>query len=389
MNVLINAMNILDRGGCGLYTRELIRGVLEADGIRASLSIPESKFRSIGQVKDIRINEDIIAHTVIPKETKLSLFPESFWHYLTLPAWERRQEFDIFHDPAQIGGFTLRSPSKKILTVHDLSPLTHPDVHPKERVLKHKYLLPQIISNTDLVVVPSNATGRDVAEILGTDENRIMTIHLGCDHLKDERKADFSMLKKKMGMDSPNPFILLTVSTLEPRKNIEVIVDAFEMLCTLDVEKDDFYLVIVGDWGWKNEELEKRIARSPFLKNIVITGRIKDDALVTLYEKSSVFACMSIKEGFGLPPLEAQFFGLPTVISSDEALMEVSGRGALLVKSDDNKKKMAEDLLNNIMNIRTKPELRKEMIDKGKRNAAKYTWRKFTQNIIQAYDSVL
>jgi glycosyltransferase involved in cell wall biosynthesis len=69
--------------------------------------------------------------------------------------------------------------------------------------------------------------------------------------------------------------------------------------------------------------------------------------------------------------------------------MEVSGRGALLVKSDDNKKKMAEDLLNNIMNIRTKPELRKEMIDKGKRNAAKYTWRKFTQNIIQAYDSVL
>jgi len=383
-------MSILERGGCGLYSRELIRGILGAENnIGTSLAVPESVYESIGHVKDITLNEDIIAHTVVPKGTIAPILPGSIWHYLTLPAWEKQQGFDIFHDPAQIGGFTHQSPSKKILTLHDLSALTHPDVHPKERVLKHKYLLPKIIANTDLVVVPSNATGFDVAEILGVDMERIKVIHPGCDHLKDKRKGEFSILKRKMGIDSPDPFILLTVSTLEPRKNIEVIVDAFELLCGLDGDKDDIFLVIVGEWGWKIEELKKRISRSPFRKNIVNIGRVDDETLVTLYEGSSVFACMSKKEGFGLPPLEAQFFGLPTVISSDRALMEVSGEEALLVEYEEDKKRMAEDLLEHLVNIRTKPELRKEMSSRGKRNAARYTWSRFTENLIRTYKNVL
>ena len=383
-------MSIMERGGCGLYARELIRGLLETKTSELSnLAVPRKVYNSIGNVKDIRFNKEMMASMAVPEELITSKFQGSFWHYLTLPLWEKKQGFDIFHDPAQIGGFTLRSSSKKILTIHDLSPLTHPALHPKERVLKHKYLLPRIISNTDLIVVPSNSTKVEVAELLDVDTERIMTIYPGCDHLKSETKIDFSLWKNNIGISSPEPFIILTVSTLESRKNIGVIVDAFDKMCCEDLGKDDIYLVIVGEWGYNGKELKNRIRVSPFRKNIIITGRIDDGTLAALYGGSSVFACMSLKEGFGLPPMEAQFFGLPTIISSDRALMEISGEGALVVKLEEGNERMAEELSTHFINIRTIPDLRKEMSGSAQRNASKYKWSSFTQNIMRAYRSVL
>jgi len=417
---LINAMNLIPRNGCGLYSRQLISGLLEEGReVELHLAMPPKKpwsrkhsmvgldkFSGIGP-SGLRFHEhcqaenlDILssfapltiyasAEIVSPGGLGAGLLPSSFWHYRTLPSWERNREYDIFHDPNQIGCFFHDSPSAKILTVHDLSPLIHPRMHPRERVRKHRTILPIIMKNTELVVVPSNATGNDVHELLSIERDRIRTIYPGCDHLKEAVPEEFSKVKKKMEILSERPFIILAVSVLEPRKNVDLLIDAFDLFCTKVKDPKDMFLVIVGECGWKYGRILKRIRSSKFRNNIIRAGGVSDSVLVSLYRNSDVFVYISQKEGFGFPPLEAQYFGLPAIISSDNALVEVSGGGAVVIGLDTERQRTAQNLCERLMEMRASPNYRKEFSVKGKRNARKYTTKKFANNIRRAYLDVL
>ena len=425
MKILINAMNLIPRNGCGLYSRQLTSGLLEEGReVELHLAMPPKKpwsckhsmddldkFNGIGPSGlplrsgaptahlsprkqnvsyGLRFREHCQAAKIVtPGGLGAGLFPSSFWHYRTLPTWERNREYDIFHDPNQIGCFFHDSPSAKILTVHDLSPMIHPRMHPRERVRKHRTILPIIMKNTELVVVPSNATGNDVHELLSVERDRIRTIYPGCDHLKEAVPEEFSKVKKRMEILSERPFIILSVSVLEPRKNVDLLIDAFDLFCTKVKDPEDMFLVIVGECGWKYGRILKRISSSRFRNNIIRAGGVSEGVLVSLYRNSDVFVYISQKEGFGFPPLEAQYFGLPAIISSDNALREVSGGGTVVIGLDNERQRTAQNLCECLMEMRASPDYRKEFSVKGKRNARKYTTKKFANNMRRAYRDVL
>ena len=387
MKILINAMNLDQRNGCGLYLRQLAHGLLKEDRENElDLAVP----RKISWLrKQSKVDLDGLSGIVVPGGIGAGLLPSSVWHYRTLPSWEKDMEYDIFHDPNQIGCFIHDSPSAKILTIHDLSPLTHPGTHPRERVRKHADILPVILKNTDLVVVPSDATGNDVHKLLSVQRDRIRTVYPGCDHLKDVIPEEFSKIGKKMKILSDKPFMILAVSVLEPRKNIDILVDAFDMLCEKVKDPKDMYLVVVGECGWKYRSVLKRMRSSRFRNNIIKAGGVSDNVLVGLYRNSDVFVYVSQKEGFGFPPLEAQYFGLPAIISSDDALREVSGGGAVVIENDANRRKMTESLCGVLKEMRASRSYRKEFSEKGKSNARKYTTKRFAGSMLRVYREAL
>ena len=339
--------------------------------------------------KRFAMKNEILMRAVTPGGTFSRFIPLSFWHYRILPKWERYQEFDIFHDPDQIGCFFGNSNSRKVLTIHDLSPLMHPETHPLERVEKHRFILPKVLKRTDIIVVPSKTTADDVREILGIQREKVIPVYPGSDHLQSVAAPAKSKLLTNMGILRNDPFVILTVSTLEPRKNIEIIIEAFELICDNSESPNEIYLVIVGGRGWKSGGVVKRIRASPFRKNIIETGGVSDGILVGLYKNSSVFVCMSRKEGFGFPPLEAQYFGLPTVISRDRALLEVSGEGAMSVEKGKDKKETVQRLSRIIIKIRASEELQKSLSGKGRINASKYNTKKFTDGIVDIYENLM
>ena len=339
--------------------------------------------------KDIPEKDEILKRVVNPGGKKSLLFPLSFWHYRILPRWERDRKFDIFHDPDQIGCFFYGSDSGKVLTIHDLSALTHPETHPLERVKKHRYLLRKVLENTDKIVVPSRSTAEDVEEVLDVERDRIVTVYPGCDHLGGVKPISRSILFSKIGISQDDPFIILTVSTIEPRKEIPVIVEAFEMLSGASHDPARIYLVIVGERGWKSGGIVESIRKSPCRKNIIETGRVDNKVLVGLYENSSVFVCMSRKEGFGFPPLEAQYHGLPTVISKDRALQEISGEGSVSVDHGKKRDEVARNLSEAILSIRSSDELRMNLSEKGRINSGKYTVERFVRGIVEVYKGLI
>ena len=199
---------------------------------------------------------------------------------------------------------------------------------------------------------------RLLASVRGLDPERIHVTPWGID-------ARFSP-----GPAVREPF-LLTVGTLQPRKNLEAALRAFERL---DGEPR---LVVVGARGWRVDALEARLAASPARSRIEVLGRVCDDELLGLYRSASCLLFPSRGEGFGFPPLEAMACGTPVVAAAAGSLPEVLGRAAPLVDADD-----ADALADAVERVLADPSPWRE---RGLERAAGFTWERCAELTVAAY----
>lgn len=269
---------------------------------------------------------------------------------------------------------------RKVLTIHDLIPIHHPEWFPEgEQVVKQAMAALPPDAN---VVTVSEATKADFCAYTNVDPARVTPIHLAASRtlfypVADETRRQAIRQRFQLG-DSP---YLLSLATLEPRKNIDHLIRCFVRLVENRELPSEIKLVLVGIKGWKIDALIKEVAQNERVRSqLVFTGFVPDEDLAPLYSGALAFVYPSLYEGFGLPPLEAMQCGLPVITSNVSSLPEVVGNAAIQVSPMD-----ADALCQVLINVVNSEALRTDLSEKSLQRAKLFSWEKFVQAHIDLY----
>jgi glycosyltransferase involved in cell wall biosynthesis len=298
-----------------------------------------------------------------------------------LPAGVWYEHIDVFHGLDQSGIPLFVKMGKYIVTIHDVIPLILPWAFP----LRHRLVLAtafaRIRRQADMVIVPSAAAAEDVVRYLRVDRERIKVIPMGCDArfqpIGDAAPAP--RLRRRYGL--PERYILF-VGTLEPRKNLKTLLQAFALLLD-EKPQDDPKLVVAGGKGWGHVGMLETTQALGLRDHVLFTGFVDDDDLPGLYRGASLFVYPSLYEGFGLPVLEAMACGVPVITSNRSSLPEVAGDAALLVDPSQ-----PEALAAAMASILNDGELRQALRSKGLIRAQEFTWDAVAQKTLAVYRAV-
>ncbi|MEH2078262.1 MAG: glycosyltransferase family 1 protein, partial [Nostoc sp.] len=270
----------------------------------------------------------------------------------------------------------------RIITVYDLIPLLFPEYfnHNSEHIVKN--IIDQI-DNNDFVCCISESTKQDIFKYQqNLNGKQVFVAHLAADKEKfypcDNQEF---IIKTKQKYKIPKQPYLLTLSTLEPRKNIAHVIRSFLRLIK-NQHIDDLNLVLIGTKGWQYEEIFAEIDRAKELENrIIITGYVPDEDLAPLYSGALAFIYVSLYEGFGLPPLEAMQCGTPVITSNTSSLPEVVEDAGIMLNPND-----TIGLCDAIFKLYCEPEYRENLAKKSIQQAQKFSWDKYVQETIKIYE---
>jgi len=287
------------------------------------------------------------------------------------------KNIDIFFSP-HFNFTALSNDCTKVLTIHDLSFLKYPHFFSTRKNIWHRLLnIKKIIKNTDKIIAISGNTKKDIVNLCNVNQEHIDVIPSGIsDNYKIISNQDkLSEIKKKYSL--PEKFIL-HIGTIEPRKNIEGIIEAFNKL-TLD----EYELVLAGGLGWKNEKIFKAYNNSKKKNKIRFLGYIDENDKSSLYNLASLFIFPSFYEGFGFPPLEAQKCGTPVIAGNISSLPEILNESALLVDPDS-----ISSITTAMKEILMDDNLRKRLVDRGLKNVEQFNWQKTANKYIELFNSL-
>ena len=269
---------------------------------------------------------------------------------------------------------------RTVFTLHDLIPLLFPEYHlPMNRIFL-QFMFPRFLKHADAIIAVSEQTRRDANRLLKIPPERISVIpEAPAPHFQpvnDPHKL--SAVRAKFNL--PKRFILY-LATIEPRKNHATLLEAYGTL----IEKfPDTPLVLAGEPGWLFQNFFKRLSNSGLHRNVILTGRVPDADLPALLSAATVFACPSLYEGFGLPPLEAMACATAVICSNASSLPEVTGNAAVLVEPLD-----VRGWSGAIENVLLNEALRKDLEMRGLKHSKRFSWGATARATMQVYDRLL
>jgi glycosyltransferase involved in cell wall biosynthesis len=236
------------------------------------------------------------------------------------------RDADVIHSPH----YTMpgRSERPVVVTVHDTTYFTHPEWHEKSKVLLFTRAIQRAARDASVVVAVSEFTARELRSFVEVRRPVIVAPH-GVDLDRFNPHGDDEVARRTSNLIRP---YALFVGTLEPRKGVDVLLDAFDRV---GASNQDLELWIVGQKGWHVDDVEKRIATHQYATRIRQLGYVEDAVLPSLLRHARVVAYPSRGEGFGLPVLEAMACGAPTITTADTVMAELAGNGATTVPVGD------------------------------------------------------
>lgn len=375
MHIGIDYTSAVHQGaGIGRYTRGLVHALSEIDHdnrytllvagqiTNNKYQIPNPNFR----LKFIPLSHRYM--TILWQRLRLPIPVETFTGRL-----------DLFHSP----DFTL-PPSlcrHLLLTVHDLSYLRYPEgAFPNQRdFLMHA--VPRSVARASHILADSANTRIDLIELMRVDPGRISVLYPGVEDCFRPVTDEKALAAVRARYHLPPRFIL-HVGTLEPRKNLPRLIEAYARLQNSRLEMGDWGLVLAGGKGWLYEGIFEIVARLGLKEKVHFPGFIDDADLPALYSLADLFVYPSIYEGFGLPPLEAMACGTPVVASETSSLPEVIGEAGLLVPPTN-----VEALAAAIARALTDSTLRAELRERGFAQARKFDWHSSAKRLLERYRS--
>jgi len=271
--------------------------------------------------------------------------------------------------------------AKKVVTVHDLVPFLFPHFQTLDNRWYHKRKLRYVLHGADHIVAVSENTKRDLVRLFDVEPERVTVVHNGCDPIfrPCSQRVEMDAVRKSYGVEGR---YLLSVSTLEPRKNLQRLLDCF-LLLKKKPSYRDLNLVLVGASGWKSRRLEANLGELRG-KGLVFLQQVPRKVLPHLFSEAEVFVYPSLYEGFGLPVLEAMACGCPVVASRSSAIPEVVGDAGLLFDPMS-----VEEMAGNIQMFLDDPGLRQKMARQGLDRAQLFSWEGAARKVIDLYRSLL
>jgi glycosyltransferase involved in cell wall biosynthesis len=332
------------RAGVGVYTREILHAMtVDRPDCRLTVYLPSGAAAPVAAPG--------IGYRPLPSARFVG-------RHLQWPARVRRLRPDAYFGP--VGALPLRSVGcPTVITVHDLAIYRNPAWFPGRQPLSTRLVIPRSLARADMVIAVSNNTARDLEDLFGVPPAAIDVVPHGVASLfRPMSGEDLAIARARLKL--PERFILF-VGTIEPRKNLVTLLEAWAML------RDRPDLVIVGAWGWLYEPIRDRLGR---LGDRVHHIEGLDPAeLPAVYNLARVLAHPAWYEGFGFPPLEAMACGTPVVVSDRSSLPELVGDAGMVVAADDPDawRKALEKLLGDAA-------MAADMRRKGILRAAQFSW---------------
>ena len=305
------------------------------------------------------------------------------WHRakVPLPADWFSGPVDVYHSPDFVLPPLRRA--RGVITVHDLAFLVRPDCADARLRAYLEEVVPRSVRRADFIIADSENTRNDLVVLLGVPSSSVAVVPGGVED-RFSRVTDVDALRRvreRVGVGDA-PFVL-AIGVIEPRKNLNRLMDAFAVLKQRHKAPEDLKLVLAGGKGWLFDGIYEHQAASPVRQDIVMPGFVPDDLLPALYSAAEVLAFPSLYEGFGLPLLEAMACGTPVVASRASCLPEVAEGAALLVDPTS-----VEGLASSLERVLTDVALRHDLVDRGHQRAAAYTWRRAAEQLLDVYRRV-
>lgn len=376
MRVAFNATALLSpMTGLGQYAHHL------AHALQKKADIDLNLFYASAWRKEIR--SEPFSNIVSIKSLVRRFVPKSYGisrviQQKVFTAGTRRALSDVYHEPNFLA-FRFDGPS--VITVHDLSWIRHPEMHPVERVrAMNKYFQPGL-ERASLILTDSEFVKRELIDVFRLTPERIKPVLLGVEDLFRPQSSAETLAVLNQHQLTHGKY-LLAVGTLEPRKNLQLAIRAFMQLPASF--REAYPLVLVGMKGWHTSELEKEmipLIRSGQVRQL---GYLPREDLATIIAGAITLIYPSVYEGFGLPPLEAMACGVPVIVSNVSSLPEVVGDTGVLIDPHN-----VDGLAGAIQTLIESPGLRQQLSNKGLERSAMFTWSRCADQTVDAYRAVL
>jgi glycosyltransferase involved in cell wall biosynthesis len=296
-------------------------------------------------------------------------------HFARIPQDPLFPGVDLFHATDHLLPYFRRI--KSVFTLHDLIFLFHPETHKPLNRWFLTLMMPRFLRAADAVIAVSECTKRDAVRFYGIPEEKITVIYEGVNpRFRLASPEAIAAVRARYGL--PEHFILY-VGTIEPRKNLTALLEAFHHL----LATHDLRLVFVGKKGWLYEGFFRRLRELGLEDRVIFTGYVPDEDLPAIYSAADLFVFPSLYEGFGLPVLEAMACGTPVVCSNTSSLPEVAGDAALLVDPAD-----VRALAGAMERVLTDETLRADLQARGLEQARRFSWARAAQETMQVYENV-
>ena len=365
--------------GIGRYAYELAKGFQSLADIEKIFFLKESQIHA-----DLKLLESI-AHVDKPKPIKhlirsiLGSFEPvvrvyQIQHDLRESKALQPYRNAVFHGPDY---YLPKHEGPCLTTFHDLSVFKYPEFHPKTRLNYMGKELPKALKRADVIITDSNYTREEVIDYSGFDPSRVLAIPLAASQefkLRTENECQETLRRFQLTYKN----YVLYAGTLEPRKNLNSLLDAYESL----PEKLRLHtpLVVAGYKGWRSDDVHERLKKAHAAGLAKYLGFVSAKDLSILFSAAKSFVYPSIYEGFGLPVLEALASGVPVVCSDATSLPEVAGGCALMCNHAD-----VHALVQLLTKSLEDQEWRQTAITKGLQQAATFSWQKTVNKTLDAY----
>ena len=367
-----NEANVKNRVGSGRYAFELLKQFSKTKNNKFLIYLKEKPLLDLPEERE---------------NFKYQIFgPKKFWTQFALPVkLTFGKKPDVFFSPAHYGPRYSKVPY--VVTIHDLSYLHYPQMFKKDDLLQLTSWSKYSILNSAHVLAPSKSTKEDIIKNYNVPASKITVTYEGYDDssFKPQSKSKVQGLKSKYKI---NGDYIIFVGTLQPRKNLERLIEAFAKLIgnwKLPARRSlgeageigNYQLVIVGRKGWLYEPIFEKVEQLKLEDKVVFTDFVPDEQLPTLVSGAKVYVLPSLWEGFGIPVVEAQACEVPVVVSNTSSLPEIVGESGILVDPED-----IDSIAGGIKKA-LDPSAAKDLIKKGLENTKRFSWQNCAKETLE------
>ncbi len=310
-----------------------------------------------------------------PGDSRPKRMNKTFWMQYHLRRQLKKMKLDLCHFTNSVG--PISAPCPTILTIHDMTLWLHPSYHPWQRLVAMRPIIPIAARKAEAIITVSHSAKKDIVRILGVPAEKVHVIYEapGAEFRPLNNGPELEVARRKYGL--PEHFIL-HVGTLEPRKNLVRLLEAFEQLRRTRAIGHD--LVFAGKRGWKDDAIFATVQRLNLAGAVHFLDFVPGRLLPAIYNLADTLVFPSMYEGFGLPLVEAMACGTPVVASPFGALKEVAGEAAVFINPTD-----VTSIVDGLRRVLADRQLHTSLRIQGLERARQFGWEKTAQKTSQLY----